>query len=144
MTETQKVKFYNAMDGVTGRDGGPYMDHDDARQAEINRARIEKREPDLDNPPATAGQVLLTEAQLVAQGSVPVSKQNGYQDAEQGILVEPVREVEIPVSTPTPVSAPIHSSDKDLSVELPKEPEVSKSSTIQSATELDSGKKKAK
>ncbi len=41
----KEVGFYNAQDGLKGRDGGPYLDHVNRQNAEINRARIEGREP---------------------------------------------------------------------------------------------------
>lgn len=49
------VPLFNPNDGITGRDGGPYLDEEQAREAEIRRARIEGREPDLDNPGLYAG-----------------------------------------------------------------------------------------
>lgn len=62
--------LYNANDGLTGRDGGPYLDIEEARQAEVNRARVEDREPDFDNMPASAGIVLVTAGQALANGTV--------------------------------------------------------------------------
>lgn len=52
--------LFNPNDNVTGRDGGPYLDEVEARSAESRRAVVEDREPDYDNPPATAGIPLLT------------------------------------------------------------------------------------
>lgn len=72
-TKTEKPKteaLFNANDGLTGRDGGPYLDEVEAQQAEIRRAKVEGREPDLDNPPASAGIVLVTARQAFANGSV--------------------------------------------------------------------------
>src|SRR5690348_10189923 len=63
--KTKDVGFYNPHDGIKGRDGGPYLDHVERIQAEINRANIEEREPDLDTPPATAGTPLVTVGELV-------------------------------------------------------------------------------
>lgn len=57
--------LYNANDGLTGRSGGPYLDELEAEQAEIRRAKIEGREPDLDNPPATAGIQLNTADRMI-------------------------------------------------------------------------------
>jgi hypothetical protein len=62
--------LYNANDGLSGRDGGPYLDLEENRLAEIRRAKVEGREPDLDNPPASAGTVLVTAAQLLANNGV--------------------------------------------------------------------------
>lgn len=42
---------------------GVYLDDVQRRQAEITRAQIENREPDLDNPPATQGTPMVTVAQ---------------------------------------------------------------------------------
>jgi len=47
--------LYNSNDSTTGRDGGPYLDVHQAEQSEVNRARIEDREPDFENLPANAG-----------------------------------------------------------------------------------------
>src|SRR6478609_5145327 len=58
--------LYNPNDGVTGRDGGPYFDEVQAQQDELRRARVEKREPDLDNPGANAGIQLSTAGQMLA------------------------------------------------------------------------------
>lgn len=58
--------LYNPHDGLTGRDGGPYLDQEERRLAEITRAAKEGREPDFDNAPATAGTPLVTAATLVA------------------------------------------------------------------------------
>lgn len=64
MTDTKNL--YNPHDGLTGRDGGPYLDQEERRLAEITRAAKEGREPDFDNAPATAGTPLVTAATLVA------------------------------------------------------------------------------
>lgn len=74
--------LYNVLDGVAGRDGGPYLDQVEAREAEIRRAAIEGREPDLENPPATAGQPLVTSEQLIAHSganNVPSQENNNVQ-----------------------------------------------------------------
>lgn len=57
------VQLFNPNDGVTGRDGGPYLDQVEAVRAEQIRAQKENREPDLVNPPATAGIPLNTARQ---------------------------------------------------------------------------------
>lgn len=61
----EKQNLYNPHQGLTGRDGGPYLDDEERRLAEIVRAKVEKREPDFDNAPATAGTPLVTAATLV-------------------------------------------------------------------------------
>lgn len=58
--KAEDTAFWNAQDGVRGRDGGPYADEVDAQQREIARARAEGREPDLDNPPPFVGNQLRT------------------------------------------------------------------------------------
>ena len=71
--------LYNPNDGITGRDGGPYLDEVQAHEAEKARAIVEGRKPDLENPPATAGIQLRSAAQILTGlntvNSVP-SKQN--------------------------------------------------------------------
>lgn len=62
--------LYNANDGLSGRDGGPYLDQEEQRLAEIRRAKIEGREPDFENPGATSGTVLVTADQLLANQGV--------------------------------------------------------------------------
>lgn len=58
------VKLYDANKGKAARTGGPYRDEVEREQAEIQRAKVEGREPDLDNPPPSAGTVLVPESQL--------------------------------------------------------------------------------
>lgn len=61
----EATALFNPNKGVTGRDGGPYLDEVEAREAEKRRAYVEGREPDLKNPPATAGIPLVTGPQLL-------------------------------------------------------------------------------
>lgn len=63
MPET--TKLYNLHDGLTGRDGGPYLDQVEREAAEVRRAKVEGREPDLEHPGTTAGDPLVTARQLV-------------------------------------------------------------------------------
>lgn len=67
---TEERRLYNPNDGLTGRGGGPYLDLEEDRLAEERRARIEGREPDLENPPASGGTVLVTAGQLLANQGV--------------------------------------------------------------------------
>lgn len=60
------TKLYDANDGITGRDGGVYLDQVERERAEEARARVEGREPDYDNPGGTAGTVYVTADQLLA------------------------------------------------------------------------------
>lgn len=57
--------LFNPHDGLTGRDGGPYLDQEERRLAEVVRAAKEGREPDFENAPATAGTPLVTADTLV-------------------------------------------------------------------------------
>ena len=59
-----KVELYDAAKGRSPRTGGPYLDEIAAEEAEIRRAKIEGREPDLANPPATVGTVLVPKHHL--------------------------------------------------------------------------------
>lgn len=59
------VKLYNANDGLSGRDGGPYLDLEEARQAEKRRAFVEDREPDYDTMSLGAGVRLVNANQLI-------------------------------------------------------------------------------
>lgn len=77
-----KVNLYNPHNGLTGRDGGPYLDQEERRLAEIVRAGKEGREPDFENAPATAGTPLVDANTLVAMAN-PASNpsQSGTVDA---------------------------------------------------------------
>lgn len=80
--------LYNANDGLTGRDGGPYLDQLEDERAEILRAKVEDREPDLDNPPASAGTVLVTAGQLLANAGVnnlPSQDGNNFLGEEEAV-----------------------------------------------------------
>lgn len=57
---TKEVNLYNIHDGLRKRDGGPYLDEVEREQAELRRARIENRKPDLNTPGASAGTPLVT------------------------------------------------------------------------------------
>lgn len=60
--ENVDVAFFNAQDGVKGRDGGPYLDYEERYAAEVRRARLEDREPAEygENVPAHVGTTLVT------------------------------------------------------------------------------------
>lgn len=66
------VDLFNPHDGLTGRDGGPYLDEVERRNAETIRAAKEDRKPDYDKAPATAGTPLVTGA-VLAQIANPAS-----------------------------------------------------------------------
>lgn len=61
----KKVALFNPNDGLVGRDGGPYLDLEEARNAEKRRAEVEGRKPNLDEPSATAGLPLVTAGQIL-------------------------------------------------------------------------------
>lgn len=77
--------LFNPNDGITGRDGGPYLDEVEAVEAEKRRAKVEGREPDLDNPPASAGIALSTAAQMLATVEVnrPSLQHTFHDEAER-------------------------------------------------------------
>jgi hypothetical protein len=62
--ETTPVDLYDANQGKVKRTGGPYLDEIEKQKAEEWRAKVEDREPDLDNPPAVAGTQLVTKDKL--------------------------------------------------------------------------------
>lgn len=70
-SDFQDRGFYNAQDGLKARDGGPYLDHENRKVAEIRRAQQEQREPnDLNGPlPADVGTTLVV-AGLVIDNSL--------------------------------------------------------------------------
>lgn len=64
VTKLEPKKFFMAQEGMRGRDGGPYLDLVEREAAEIQRAKIEGREPDMENLSAVAGTVLVPIGQL--------------------------------------------------------------------------------
>lgn len=103
--------LFNPNDGITGRNGGPYLDEVQAQQDEIRRAKVEGREPDLDNPGPNAGIQLSTAAQMVAALTVTSnpSMENAraeaiakaYKDAHENLDTVVVRD-EIPDTSGQP------------------------------------------
>lgn len=70
--------LFNPNDGIVGRDGGPYLDLEEARIAEERRARVEGRKPDHDKVTATAGIPLVRASTLIYNLDVQQpSKQTG-------------------------------------------------------------------
>lgn len=82
------ARMFNVHDGLHGRDGGPYLDQVEAYEAEKRRAQVEGREPDYDNMPASAGMVMLTEAQMLARGV------NGANPSREALVLEEPEVVE--------------------------------------------------
>ena len=81
------VNLYNPHDGLTGRDGGPYLDNEERRLAEIRRAAIEDREPEFDKAPATAGTPLVTGPELMRMVN-PASTPSQYGTDPAGVTVD--------------------------------------------------------
>ena len=82
---SRTVPLFNPNDGVTGRDGGPYLDQVEAALAEERRAAVEGRKPDLENPPAHAGIPLNTAGQqafTVGVNNNPSQANRNYTDAD--------------------------------------------------------------
>lgn len=77
--------LYNSNDGLTGRDGGPYLDIEEAKAAEVRRAAVEGREPDFSNMASSSGIQLNTAAQMLS--TVTVNRPSGdvsvVKDAER-------------------------------------------------------------
>jgi len=61
--------LFNPNDSLTGRDGGPYLDLEEARVAEIRRAAVENREPS-DTFTATAGIPLVAAQELAVTATI--------------------------------------------------------------------------
>ena len=97
--DTVTVDLYDANKGKAPRTGGPYLDEVEAEKAEIRRARVEGREPDLDNPPAIVSTHLVPKSQLVERD---VDKSH-YSDAVE-VTNEPVDSYAVvtPVAEPDP------------------------------------------
>lgn len=94
---TTTVHLYNAAHGKTPRTGGPYLDDVEREQAEERRAKIEGREPDLDNAPAAVGTVLVPKSALVERD---VDK-NHLSDTVE-VTNEPVTSYDVPVEKTEP------------------------------------------
>lgn len=90
-TVTVETDFYNIHKTKFGRpasnDG--YLDELEAEQAEITRAAIEDREPDLENPPATAGQPLVPAEQLPETSLTTVASSVSHLQDDLGVAVDP-------------------------------------------------------
>lgn len=76
--KTTEVKLYNVNDGLTGRDGGPYLDRVEMHNAETQRAAVEGRDPDYNNLQPTAGVQLVSAGVLINNaGANNVPSQDG-------------------------------------------------------------------
>lgn len=93
------VNMFNPHDGLTGRDGGPYLDQEERRLAEIVRAAKEDRKPDFDNAPATAGTPLVTAAELVGMANpASIPSQQTTTDALTNAVSTLAKDEDFPVS----------------------------------------------
>lgn len=88
------IKLYDVNDGLRGRGGGPYADIEERKAAEIRRAEIEGRRPDLENPGAVAGTVLVTASQLLAANGVNIASTGDNKTAEDQAMVEAIAATE--------------------------------------------------
>lgn len=93
------VDLYDANKGKAPRSGGPYLDEIEAEKAEIRRAKVEGREPDLDNPPAIVSTQLVPKSMLRETDT----DKSHFSDAVE-VVNEPVDsyKVEAPVNEPDP------------------------------------------
>ena len=121
MAHGDDVKLFDVHQGLTGRDGGPYLDQIERIEAEKRRAVIEDREPDdLTKPEqltATAGTPLVTGAQLVAMAN-PASN-----PSMQG--ADPIADAITTVSQNDDFPVNVHSERPDISSK-PDEPRADK------------------
>lgn len=91
------VDLYIASHGKTPRTGGPYMDDIERERAEQIRAKMEDREPDLENPPATAGTRLVPKSMLY---ETDVDKRHFSDTIE--VVNEPVDSYVVPAESTEP------------------------------------------
>lgn len=118
-----ETPLFNPNDGLTGRNGGPYLDEVQAREDEKRRALVEGREPDLDHPGPNAGIQLATAAQMLASLNVTnnPSMENAraeivdkiYKDASEHFdLSSPVTDV-IPDTSNQPSNADLEETSTE-------------------------------
>jgi len=100
--ETKRVDLYDANKGKVARTGGPYLDEIEAEKAEIRRAKVENREPDLDNPPAVVSTRLVPKSQLVERDT-NLSHVSEFVEVEN----EPVTTIEVVVPKTEPDPAQV-------------------------------------
>lgn len=71
MSET--VKVYNPNDGITGRDGGPYLDVEEAKAREERSAFREGRDPNKNETPRGIGIPEKTKREILDRRYIPGS-----------------------------------------------------------------------
>jgi len=91
------VHLYNAAHGKTPRTGGPYLDDVEQELAEERRAKVEGREPDLENPPASAGTLLVPKSALVERDA-----DKNHLSSTVEVTNEPVGSYVVPVEVNEP------------------------------------------
>lgn len=113
------VKLFNPNEGLHGRQGGPFLDDVQRKQAEETRAIREGREPNYENMQPYVGDQLRTEEQLLQEAihSATPPELIGF----QGITATPVVDVDIPEDNggddePESESVDTSGSDPDFSV----------------------------
>lgn len=92
------TELFNANAGLSGRDGGPYLDDVQRQEAEIRRAAVEGREPDLTNPIPGSETLLVTKEQLIS-----IAEQRRVDPISLEVTVAPVGIVEETPVEETPV-----------------------------------------
>lgn len=115
--------LFNPNDGLVGRDGGPYLDVEEAKTAERRRAELEGRKPDLENPGASAGIQLVTAAQLIHQASGVMSVVSKERDpgpnAEKMVMAiadDDSNEFRVQGEIPKKAAADLHRQQKDKEI----------------------------
>lgn len=111
----KSVPLFNPNDGLTGRDGGTYLDLEEQRIAEERRAKIEGRKPNYDNPGATAGIQLRTAADIIHHGvhNVNLPSQSDNMRTYDVLVDSAVKDKE----TPYKPAAFVNASERDRLME---------------------------
>ena len=119
------VDLFNVHQGLTGRDGGPYLDQVEAIEAEKRRAVVEGREPaDLSKPellPATAGTPLVTAGELSRMANPTSNPSMESTDGAVAALESAAKDKDNPLT--------VHSSRADI-LTAPESDEVASNPTV--------------
>jgi hypothetical protein len=100
--DTVVLRLFNPHEGLTGRDGGPYLDQIENEKAEERRAEIEGRkplDPNKETLPASAGTPLVTGPQLVNlysnnNSNPSMESVDPFADALEGLVKDKTSTVE--------------------------------------------------
>lgn len=119
VVETTDIKFYNGQDTKEGRlpSSQGYLDELEALEAEKVRAVSEDREPDLEHPPATAGQPLVTANQLADTSQSTVASNVANLDGTTDVAIEPTAILPVPNEPTGPVTPPDVSTSQQVAAE---------------------------